>query len=131
MTNGACTFSPPFGTVSMGTIFYHHQVILPGKLHNGIHIRHLSTQMNRDNGFCLRSDCSLCSFRIDTVCLFIHIDNDWNCTSAHDCSSSCLECVCRNKDFISPSDINGSQRNFHRKGTTCHWERKDTALHFR
>src|SRR4030042_1860784 len=107
MTHSASAFSPPFGTMSMGTIFDHHQVILPSKLHNGIHIRHFSTQMNRDNSFCLRSDGSLGSFGIDTVGLFIHIDNDWNCSSTHDRSSSCLECVCRNKDFISPSDIHG------------------------
>ena len=50
MTNGASALSTPLGTVRVRAILDHEQVMSLGNLHNGVHIGHLRTQMNRDDG---------------------------------------------------------------------------------
>src|SRR4030042_5515262 len=85
--------------------------------------------MNRDNGFCLRHDGCLGGFWIHTIGLIIHIYNYRNCSSTHDSSSCCLKSVCRNEDFISPSNVHSPQGNFHGHSAICHWNGIASTLH--
>ncbi len=109
MSEGSRPTLAPFGPMGVGTIFNDHQVIPFGDRHDGVHIGHLRSQVNDDDGFRLGCDGRLNRLRSNAVAIWVNIDDDGNCPGRQGSSSGRLESTGRDDDLIPPADARSPQ----------------------
>ena len=65
--------------MGVGTVFYHHQVMLLGDIQNAVHICQAAVQMNRNDRLGALADRRFDLFGGNTVGIRLNVDKDRSC----------------------------------------------------
>ena len=87
MAKRASSLTFVLGPQSLGSIFNNEEFPVSGNLENRIHIRHLSKEVDRDDGSRPLSQCCIELCRIKIISLRIDIDEYGPCPHAHDAAN--------------------------------------------
>ena len=117
-----------FGAVGMGAVFDDDQVVLLGQGQDGVHVGHLVSQVDEDDGTRAGGERFLGGFWIEAVGEGINIDDDRDGAGSHGGSSGGLEGVGGDDDLIAPADIGSAAGHFHGDGAVDHRDGVAAAL---
>ena len=73
MADCTCSLAPPRSTMGMSAIFDDVQIILTSNVHDGIHIRHVGSQVDGDYRSSLWSDGSFNCLGVNAVSVRVNI----------------------------------------------------------
>ena len=90
-------------------VFDHHETVPIRELTDGAHVRRMSVQVNRNNGFCAAGDGSFQSFHVQGVSEGINVYQHRLGAGVGDAQCGGDEAVCCSDDLVTRANVEGPQ----------------------